>query len=183
VYAFFVGLLAHRDLTWREFKEVTKSSTSDVGAVMYLIALSAIFTYGLVWDKIPEVIANLLLGISGDSPYMLLSIIVVFLIFAGMFVDGSVLILMLTPIFLPVATKAGFDPVHFGLVFVLTITMGNMTPPVGSAMYAGCSILDCSLQDYVKESLSFFIASIVCIAICMIFPELTLFIPNLMFGK
>ncbi len=183
VYAFFVGLLAHKDLTWKEFKEVTKASTSDVGAVMYLIALSAIFTYGLVWDRIPEVIANLLLGISGDSPYIMLSIIVVFLIFAGMFVDGSVLILMLTPIFLPVATKAGFDPVHFGLVFVLTITMGNMTPPVGSAMYAGCSILDCSLQDYVKESLSFFIASIVCIAIVMIFPELTLFIPNLMFGK
>jgi tripartite ATP-independent transporter DctM subunit len=183
VYAFFVGLLAHKDLTWKEFKEVTKSSTSDVGAVMYLIALSAIFTYGLVWDRIPEVIANLLLGISGDSPYVLLSIIVVFLIFAGMFVDGSVLILMLTPIFLPIATRVGFDPVHFGLIFVLTITMGNMTPPVGSAMYAGCSILDCSLQDYVKESLSFFIASVVCIAACMIFPDLTLFIPSLLFGK
>lgn len=155
VYAFFVGLLAHKDLTWNGFKEVTRSSTSDVGAVMYLISLSAIFTYGLIWDRIPEVIANLLLGISGDSPYLLLSIIVVFLIIAGMFVDGSVLILMLTPIFLPIATKVGFDPVHFGLIFVLTITMGNMTPPVGSAMYAGCTILDCSLQDYVKESLSF----------------------------
>jgi tripartite ATP-independent transporter DctM subunit len=183
VYAFFVGLLAHKDLTWNEFKEVTKASTSDVGAVMYLIALSAIFSYGLIWDRIPEVIANFLLGISGDSPYLLLSIIVVFLIIAGMFVDGSVLILMLTPIFLPIATKVGFDPVHFGLVFVLTITMGNMTPPVGSAMYAGCSILECPLQDYVKESLSFFIATIVCIAVVIIFPELTLFIPNLMFGR
>src|SRR5512136_796587 len=99
VYAFFVGLLAHKDLTWNEFKEVTRSSTSDVGAVMYLLALSAIFTYGLIWDKIPEVIANLLLAVSGDSPYILLSIIVIFLIIAGMFVDGSVLILMLTPIF------------------------------------------------------------------------------------
>jgi TRAP-type C4-dicarboxylate transport system permease large subunit len=154
-----------------------------VGAVMYLLALSAIFTYGLIWDKIPEVIATFLLGVSGDSPYILLSIIVIFLIFAGMFVDGSVLILMLTPIFLPVATEVGFDPVHFGLIFVLTITMGNMTPPVGSAMYAGCSILECSIQDYVKESFSFFIATIVCVAAVMIFPEITLFIPNLMFGK
>jgi tripartite ATP-independent transporter DctM subunit len=183
VYAFFVGVFAHRELTWNGFKEVTRSSTSDVGAVMYLLALSAIFTYGLIWDRIPEVIANLLLAISGDSPYILLSIIVIFLIFAGMFVDGSVLILMLTPIFLPVATQVGFDPVHFGLVFVLTITMGNMTPPVGSAMYAGCSILECSIQEYVKESLSFFIATIVCLAVVIAFPELTLFIPNLMFGK
>ncbi len=183
VYAFFVGWLAHRELTWSDFKDVTRSSTSDVGAVMYLIALSAIFTYGLIWERIPEVIATLLLGFSGDSPYVLLSIIVVFLIIAGMFVDGSVLILMLTPIFLPIATKVGFDPVHFGLVFVLTITMGNMTPPVGSAMYAGCAILECSLQDYIKESLSFFIATIVTIIILILIPELTLFVPNLMFGK
>ena len=70
---------------------------------MYLIALSAIFSYGLIWDRIPEVIANFLLGISGDSPYTLLFIIVIFLIFAGMFVNGAVLILMLTPIFLPIA--------------------------------------------------------------------------------
>ena len=115
VYAFFVGIFAHKDLTWSGFKEVTRSITSDVGAVMFLIALSAIFTYGLIWDRIPEVIANFLLGISGDSTILcLLSIIVIFLIIAGMFVDGSVLILMLTPIFLPVATKVGFDPVHLG---------------------------------------------------------------------
>ena len=77
----------------------------------------------------------------------------------------------------------GFDPVHFGLIFVLTITMGNMTPPVGAAMYAGCTILDCPLQDYVKESLSFFIATLATIIILIIFPDITLFLPNLLFGK
>jgi len=183
VYAFFVGLLAHRDLTWSGLREVTRTSTSDVGAVMYLIALSSIFTYGLVWERIPEVVANTLLDLCGNSPYGLLSVIVIFLLVAGMFVDGSVLILMLTPIFLPIATQVGFDPVHFGLVFVLTITVGNMTPPVGSAMYAGCAILDCSLQDYVKESFSFFIATIVTIAVLIVFPELSLFLPNMMFGE
>jgi tripartite ATP-independent transporter DctM subunit len=182
-YAFFVGLLAHKDLTWEEFKNVTRTTTSDVGAVMFIIALSAIFGYGITWERIPEVIANFLLGISGSEPYALLFIIVLFLIIAGMFVDGAVLILMLTPIFLPIAKQVGFDPVHFGLIFVLTITMGNMTPPVGAAMYAACTILDCPLQDYVKESLSFFIATIVTIIILIFFPDITLFLPNLMFGK
>jgi len=182
-YAFFVGLLAHKDLTWDEFKNVTRTTTSDVGAVMSIIALSAIFGYGIVWERIPQVIADFLLGISGNHPHGLLFIIVIFLIFAGMFVDGAVLILMLTPIFLPIAQQVGFDPVHFGLIFVLTITMGNMTPPVGAAMYAGCTILDCSLQDYVKESLSFFIATLVTIIILIIFPDITLFLPNLLFGK
>jgi tripartite ATP-independent transporter DctM subunit len=182
-YAFFVGLLAHKDLTWNDFKDVTKTTTSDVGAVMFIIALSAIFGYGIVWERIPELIADFLLGISGSEPYVLLFIVVIFLIIAGMFVDGAVLILMLTPIFLPIAKQIGFDPVHFGLVFVLTITMGNMTPPVGAAMYAACTILDCSLQEYVRESLSFFIATIVCIILLIVFPQLTLFLPDLMFGK
>jgi len=182
-YAFFVGLLAHKDLTWGEFKNVTRTTTSDVGAVMFIISLSAIFGYGITWERIPEVIADFLLGISGSEPYSLLFMIVLFLILAGMFVDGAVLILMLTPIFLPIAKQIGFDPVHFGLVFVLTITMGNMTPPVGAAMYAACTILDCSLQEYVKESLSFFIATLVAIIILIFFPQITLFLPNLMFGK
>lgn len=183
VYAFLVGVFAHRDLTVNELKNVSSTTTEDIGAVMTIIALSAIFGYGIVWDRIPETVADFLLGMSGRNPYVLLLIINLFLIFAGMFVDGAVLILMLTPIFLPIAIKAGFDPVHFGLIFVLTITMGNMTPPVGAAMYAGCTILDCSLQDYIKESFSFFIGSVVTIVILILIPEITLWLPNLLFGK
>jgi len=183
VYAVLVGWVAHRELTWESLKDVMKTTTFDVGAVMFIIALSAIFGYGIVWERIPEVAADFLLGISGSNPYILIAIIVVFLTLAGMVVDGSVLILMLTPILLPIATEVGFDPVHFGLIFVLTITMGNMTPPVGSAMYAGCTILDCSVEEYIRESSSFFIATITTITLFIIFPEITLWLPNLMFGK
>ena len=183
MYASLVGTLAHKELTWKEFKEVMSTTTFDVGAVMFIIALSPIFGYGIVWERIPEITADFLLGISGSNPYVLISIIMVFLVLAGMVIDGAVLILMLTPIFLPIAKEVGFDPVHFGLVFVVTITMGNMTPPVGAAMYAGCTILECSVEDYVKESLSFFVATIVAILLFIFFPEITLWLPNLMFGK
>jgi TRAP-type transport system large permease protein len=183
VYSFFVGMFAHRDLTVKELKNVSATTTGDIGAVMFIIALSAIFSYGIVWDRIPETVAEFLLTVSGHEPFVLLLIIVIFLTLAGMIIDGAVLILMLTPIFLPIARQAGFDPVHFGLIFVLTITLGNMTPPVGAAMYAGCTILDCSIQDYVKESLSFFIGTLITILILIIFPEITLYLPNLMFGK
>lgn len=183
LYAFFVGLFAHRDLTVKELKSVSATTIGDIGAVMFIIALSAIFSYGIVWDRIPETVAEFLLDVSGREPYVLLSIIVAFLVIAGMFIDGAVLILMLTPIFLPIAKQAGFDPVHFGLIFVLTITLGNMTPPVGAAMYAGCTILDCSLQEYVRESWSFFIGTIASILVLILIPEITLYLPNLMFGK
>ena len=183
VYAVLVGCLAHRELTWREFKEVMRTTTFDIGAVMFIIALSAIFGYGIVWEKIPEIAADFLLSVSGNNPYILIGIITVFLLLAGMIIDGAVLILMLTPILLPIAVEAGFDPVHFGLIFVLTITVGNMTPPVGAAMYAGCTILDCSIEEYIKESSSFFIATVGAIALFILFPQVTLWLPNLMFGR
>jgi tripartite ATP-independent transporter DctM subunit len=183
VYALLVGAVAHRELTWREMKEVMNTTTFDVGAVMFIISLSAIFGYGIVWEKIPEVAADFILGISGSDPLIVISIIVCFLLVAGMLIDGAVLILMLTPIFLPIAAEVGYDPVHFGLIFVLTITVGNMTPPVGAAMYAGCTILDCSIEEYVRESGSFFVATLVSILLFIFFPQITLWLPNLMFGK
>jgi tripartite ATP-independent transporter DctM subunit len=183
VYAFFVGVLAHRDLSRKELMNVSRTSTEDIGAVMFIIALSAIFGYGIVWERIPETVAEFLLNLSGRNPYVLLLVINLFLIVAGMFIDGAVLILMLTPVFLPIATDAGFDPVHFGLIFVLTITLGNMTPPVGAAMYAGCTILNCSLQEYMRESLSFFFASVGTIILLIFVPEITLWLPDLLFGS
>lgn len=183
VYAVLVGCIAHRELTWCEFKEVMRTTTFDIGAVMFIIALSAIFGYGIVWERIPEVATDFILGVSGSNPYIVIGIIEVFLLVAGMFIDGAVLILMLTPILLPIVTDVGFDPVHFGLIFVLTITVGNLTPPVGAAMYASCTILDCSIEDYIKESGSFFIATIVAIILFIFIPEITLWLPNLIFGK
>lgn len=183
IYALLVGTLAHKELTVKTFDEVDRTTTSDIGGVMFIIALSAIFGYGIVLERIPELMAMALTEVSANNPTVLLFLIMAFLIVAGMFVDGSVLILMLTPIFLPIARKAGFDPVHFGVIFVMTITLGNMTPPVGAAMYAGCTILDCSVEEYLKESISFFMATLFTIALLILYPDLCLFVPNLLFGK
>jgi len=90
---------------------------------------------------------------------------------------------MLTPIFLPLATTLGIDPVHFGLVFVVAVTIGNFTPPVGAAMYAVCSILKCPIGEYTRESAPFLLA-VSAVALLLIFVhEVVLLVPNLIFGK
>jgi tripartite ATP-independent transporter DctM subunit len=181
IYAFLVGLLAHRELKGKSIKEALEGSVVDVGSVMFLIALSGIFGYGIVWERVPETISEAMLGLT-SNPYAVMLLIIGFLVIAGMFIDGTVLIIMLTPIFLPIATELGLDPVHFGVVFVIVITIGNFTPPVGSAMYAVCSILDVSVNDYTREAMPFLIA-VVAIGILLIFvPEVILFLPNLIFG-
>lgn len=182
VYSIAVGVFAYKELKWGTFKEALEGSTVDIGAVMFLIALSGIFGYGIVWDRIPELISNVMLGISTNAHIVML-LIILFLLFAGCFVDGSVLIIMLTPIFLPIALQLGLDPVHFGLFFIIAITIGNFTPPVGSAMYAVCSILDCPINDYTLESIPFLVTVSLVSALLIFFPEVVLFIPNLIFGQ
>ncbi|MGH8669154.1 MAG: TRAP transporter large permease [Burkholderiales bacterium] len=182
VYAVMVGLFAYRQLKGAGMREALEGSLVDVGAVMFIIAMSGIFGYGIVFERVPEVISEALLGLT-DSPQLVMLLVVAFLLLAGCFIDGSVLIIMLTPIFLPLVSQLGVDPVHFGLVFVVAVTIGNFTPPVGSAMYAVCSILKCPIGDYTRESLPFLIAVSAVTALLIFVPEIVLLAPDLIFGK
>ena len=149
---------------------------------MFLLALSAIFGYGIVFERIPEVISNWMLGIT-DNANVVMVIIVLFILLAGTFMEGSVLIIMLTPIFLPLVTKYGVDPVHFGLVFIIAATIGNYTPPVGAAMFVTCQVLRCPIGEYTRESTPFLIAVSIVTLILIFVPEVVLFVPDLIFGK
>jgi tripartite ATP-independent transporter DctM subunit len=149
---------------------------------MSLIAFSSIFSYGIVWERIPELISSFILGIT-NNPYVFLLILIGLLLIAGCFIDATVLILMLTSIFFPIALKLGIDPVHFSLIFVITCAIGNFTPPVGAAMYAVCTILDVTLEEFLRESWPFLVAVVLAIVTIIFFPDLVLFIPNLVFGR
>jgi tripartite ATP-independent transporter DctM subunit len=182
VYAVLVGVLAYRQLKGATFREALEGSLVDVGAVMFIIAMSGIFGYGIVFERIPEVVSDAMLGLT-EHPAVVMLLIVAFLLLAGCFIDGSVLIIMLTPIFLPLVTRLGVDPVHFGLVFVTAVTIGNFTPPVGSAMYAVCSILRCPIGEYTRESAPFLVAVTAVTALLVFVPEIVLLVPDLVFGK
>jgi tripartite ATP-independent transporter DctM subunit len=182
VYAVVIGLFAYRQLKGASMREALEGSLVDVGAVMFIIAMSGIFGYGIVFERIPEVISDAMLTLT-DNPDLVLVLIVAFLLGAGCFIDGSVLIIMLTPIFLPLVARLGVDPVHFGLVFVVAVTIGNFTPPVGSAMYAVCSILRCPIGEYTRESAPFLLAVCAVTVVLIFVPEIVLWVPNLIFGK
>ncbi|MCD6552054.1 TRAP transporter large permease [Thermotoga sp.] len=182
LYGMLVGFLIHREMSFRTFYwETLENSLGDIGSVMFILSMSAIFGYGMIWERIPERLAQFLLGIT-SNPSLLMIMISIFLVFAGLFVDATALILMLTAVLLPVARQVGIDPVHFGLVFILSAAMGNQTPPVGASMYAGCSVLGATLEEYVKASWPFLIVTVIAILLIIFFPQLVLFIPNLIFG-
>jgi tripartite ATP-independent transporter DctM subunit len=182
IYAVFIGVLVYRKLKSGSFAEALEGSLADIGAVMFLIALSAVFSYGIVLERIPELISGAILGLT-DSLYGVMVLIVLFILVCGFFIDATVLIIMLTPIFLPLIRELGGDPVHFGVVFVVAATIGNFTPPVGAAMYAVCSILRVRIGDYSRESVPLFVA-VAAVSLLLVFvPAIVLFVPDLLFHR
>ncbi|MBO6718517.1 MAG: TRAP transporter large permease subunit [Rhizobiaceae bacterium] len=181
VYAVVIGVVIYRKLKSRSFLEAMEGSLADVGSVMFLIALSAIFSYGIVLERIPEVVSGWILGAT-DNLYGVMVLVALFILAIGFFIDATVLIIMLTPIFLPLVKQLGGDPVHFGIVFIIAATIGNFTPPVGAAMYAVCSILKCPIGEYTRESIPLFVAVGLVTLLLIFMPQVVLFVPNLIFG-
>lgn len=182
VYAVVIGLLAYKELTWRKFKEALETTVVDVGMIMLLICLSGALSYALTWEMVPQRIMEFLLGIT-QSPMLIMVLIIIFLLIAGMFVDSTVLILLLTPMLVPVATQIGFDPVHFGIVAVLTLTCGLLTPPVGVCMYVVTSIYNCTIDQYIREAKYMWISIFATIILILLIPQLTLWLPEIIFSK
>ena len=180
VYAILVGVFAYKELTLQKLVQTLGSSVLDVGAIMFIIALSGIFGYGIPFERVPDALEAAILGLSADK-YIVMFIIIFILTILGMFMDGSVVILLFTPIFLPLAVKVGWDPVHFGILFCTIITMGNMTPPVGLAMSAVCSVLDIPISEYIKEMWPWILTTLIAVAVLVFFPDLVLALPRLLF--
>ena len=182
VYALIIGKFVYKELTWGKFKDALWDSVIDNGAIILIIALSGIFGYALSMENITGATGDFLVSLT-TNPQLMLIIIVVFLFFAGMLIDSNVIVLLLTPIFLPIIKKLGVDPVHFGILMMTIVTMGVMTPPVGTAVYIVCGILDVPLEEYVKESIPFFAAIILLVLILVFLPQVVLFLPNLVYGS
>lgn len=181
VYAFLVGIFVYKELTLKKLFHVLKQTGVDLAVIMFIIICSNAFGYALVTGQVPQTLAALISGISSNK-YVVLAIVMVFVFVVGMFMEATANVLILTPIFLPIMTTLGIDPVHFGILFMILVTMGGMTPPIGVTMYTACGILDCPVEVYTKESLPFIIAVVALLVILALFPQIVLFIPNLVYG-
>ena len=181
VYAILVGFLAHREMTFEKVKRAFAHAISDIGLIMIIILMSGMVGFAIIYLQVPQGISSWMLeGIT--NPHVTVILILFFLLIAGCFVESTVLVLLLTPIFVPIVTQIGIDPVHFGILMMSIVTMGGMTPPVGVAMYAVCSLMNVKIEEYTIESLPFLGTIIALILVLLFVPGLVLWLPNLAFG-
>lgn len=178
-YAIVVGTLAYRELDWRKLNAALRHSVHDIGMIMLIIMFSAMIGYVIALERVPQNAAEAIVGVTQNRE-LLLAILLVFILLLGMFLESTVIVLLLTPILVPIVIKAGIDPVHFGLVMMSATTLGSMTPPVGVAMYTVCGMLGTSMDDYTREALPLVGAVIVLIFVMAFVPQLVMFLPNLL---
>jgi tripartite ATP-independent transporter DctM subunit len=144
--------VVYRECSWKDLANALASTASTTSVIMIVLAASAALSWTLSFEQLPQKVAEMLVD-SSSNQFSLFMIVAVLLLIAGMFVEGTALILILAPMFAPAAAKLNVDPVHFGIFFVYMIHLGGITPPVGTIMFTTCAITRVPLQDFVKESL------------------------------
>ena len=179
-YAILIGVFVYRQLTLTKLHEALRQSLTDTGMIMLIIMFSSMIGYMITMEGVPQQATAFLAGLTSNK-YVLMLLLLTFLTALGMFLESTVITLLLTPILVPVVTRLGIDPVHFGIVMMTTVTLGGMTPPVGVAMYTVCGMLKCSMDEYTREALPFLAAVILLVIALVLFPSLVLTLPNLVF--
>jgi len=178
-YSLFVGFIIHKELKLKTIPIIINESVIATSVILLIICAASSFGYYLTWERIPMILAEFMTEIS-SNPLAILLIINIFLLILGMFVEGTAALILLTPILVPITNSYGIDPVHFGIVFILNLTIAGATPPVGTLMFTTCSISNVKIEDYIKEGYPFILATIFALICITYFPIITLFLPNLL---
>ena len=179
VYSLFVSVYIYKGLNWKGVWKALDECVHTLSIVMILIATSSIFGYLLTHLHVPEMATNALIGIS-DNPIIIALLINLILLFLGCIMDMAPIILIATPILLPVATSIGIDPVQFGIIVVLNCGIGLLTPPVGAVLFIGSAISKLPMERVVKAMMPFYLCMIATLLLITFIPQITMWLPSIM---
>lgn len=178
VYAFLVTFLVYRDYKWRDLPHLIHRVVKTVAMVMMLIGFSVGFGYMMAIMQIPAKMTQFFLGIS-ENRYVFLLLVNILLLLLGTFMDLAPMLLICTPIFMPVIIKLGIDPVHFGMIMILNLGIGLITPPVGPTLFVGCAIGKVTMEQVSKELWPFYGAMCLALMLVTYVPAISLWLPGL----
>ncbi|MCB0752570.1 MAG: TRAP transporter large permease, partial [Ignavibacteriae bacterium] len=177
LYAFILSVFIYGEIKVKDLPEILLQSASTTAIVMLLVGTSMAMSWVMAYENIPQNVAQALLALS-ENKIIILIIINLILLFIGTFMDMTPAVLIFTPIFLPVVTQLGVNPIHFGIMMVMNLSVGLCTPPVGSVLFVGCSVADLPITKVIKPLIPMFIAMIIALLLVTYIPELSLYVPQ-----
>jgi tripartite ATP-independent transporter DctM subunit len=180
VYAMILGMFVYRTLSLRAFIKVSMETAETTAIILLIVAGASIFGYLITTTKITDNIADVVLSVT-HRPWLILLLVNIFLLIVGCFMETIASITILVPVLMPLMEKIGVDPVHFGLVMVLNLMIGLLTPPVGMVLYILARVANISFERTTRACGPFLIPLLITLAICTYWPQMVLFLPNLFY--
>lgn len=174
-----IGIFVYKELETAHIKPILLDTIYGTGTVVLIIVSASVFGYYLNWERIPQELTALLIDFTSNK-YAMLAVINVFLLIIGMFLEGGAALIIIAPLLVPVVIQLGIDPVHFGMIMIVNIMIGGVTPPFGSMMFTTCSVTKVPVGDFMREIWPFIIALLVALLIVTYAPAIVMFLPNLM---
>ena len=167
----------YREVSVKDLPDIILRSVKTTGIVMLLVAASLGLSWIMAYENIPQSVSSSLIALT-SNPFMILLLINIILLLVGVFMDMTPAVLIFTPIFLPIVTSMGMDPIHFGIIMVLNLSVGLCTPPVGSVLFIGCSVSGLSIDKVFKPLVPMFISMILVLLLVTYIPEIALWLPT-----
>jgi len=178
LYALILASI-YKEMTFKDLPNVILHSVKTTVIVLFLVSASMGLSWIMAYENIPQTVSNLLIHIS-DNPIVILLIINLILLAVGIFMDMTPAILIFTPIFLPIVTQQlGLNPIHFGIILIMNLSIGLCTPPVGSVLFIGCSVANVKIADVIKPLIPLYIAMILILLLVSYIPDISMWLPGL----
>lgn len=180
LYALILGLVVYREMNLKQLVSALVETVHSGASILIIIAAGSAFGWVLTLEQVPQRMTQFMTGFITSAP-MFFVVVLIFLLIIGMIVEGNVAIIILTPLFMPMLAEYGIDPVHFGIFFIMILSIGTLTPPVGTVMYVTSSITGTKIEDFVKASIPFLILLIISALLVAFIPQISLFLPQQLF--
>lgn len=178
-YTLFLSIVVYRTIKLKDLPAILADACETTAIIMFLIAASSTMSFVMSFTGLPAAIGNAMMSISSNK-YVILLLINLILLAVGTFMDITPAVLIFAPIFLPVVQSFGMHPIHFGIMMVMNLGIGNITPPVGSALFSGCSVAGIDMEDMIKPILPFYFAFFVALMLVAYVPWFSMVIPTLL---
>ena len=177
IYSLIVSVFIYKGLTWKGVWKVLDQCIDTLSIVLILIATSSVFGYCLTYLHVPDKAANLIIGLT-SNPILIALLLNLILLVLGCIMDMAPIILIATPILLPIAKSIGIDPIQFGIMMILNCGIGLLTPPVGSVLFIGSAVGKCKMERVVKATLPFYLCMIIVLLLITFIPQVSMFLPG-----
>jgi tripartite ATP-independent transporter DctM subunit len=181
VYALVLGLFVYREIRWPDLKKLFLDTIETNAVVLMLLMTASLLGWVLARAQVPQMLGAWILGTT-QSPILILLMINVFLLIVGCFMETLAALIILTPVFMPVIKAVGIDPVHFGLVMVLNLMIGTLTPPVGIVLFVVSRVAKLPFEEVTRATAPFLVPLVAVLLLITVFPELVLWLPRVIFG-